>query len=216
MPPITPAAWTAAEGWYARIIDMPFIRELIAGDLRPEAFEFYILQDSLYLQTYAEVLAIMGARSRDRDICQMFCRHAAEAVEVERALHAGFIGSFETHRPGIPQSKACRAYCDFLLAAAYHLPYPGALGAVLPCYWVYREVGNHVLKAAGKLDDHPYRAWIETYADEAFAEVVQDVMDVCDRLAPDWTDADRAMFIEQYVIGTELEYDFWQSAYELG
>lgn len=211
---ITQDAWSRALPIYDRITQMPFVRELADGSLRRSAFEFYICQDALYLDTYAQVLSLLGGRSRDREVCRMFNRHAAEAVEVENMLHASFIEGFTIHRPPVKRAPACRAYCNFLLASAYHEPYAGGLGAVLPCYWVYWEIGRHVLTIAGELDEHPYRRWIETYADESFGAVVNEIIAVCDAAAEAFTPAERALFLELYEIGTQYEYDFWQMAYE--
>jgi thiaminase/transcriptional activator TenA len=211
---ITEDAWSRTLPVYERITQMPFIRELADGSLRRSAFEFYLCQDALYLDTYAQVLSLLGGRSRDRHVCRMFNRHAAEAVEVENMLHDSFIEGFTTYRPPLPRAPACRAYCNFLLASVYHEPYAGALGAVLPCYWVYWEIGRHVLSLADDLHHHPYRRWIETYADESFGAVVNEIIDVCNAADRNFTSAERELFLELYEIGTQSEYDFWVMGYE--
>jgi thiaminase/transcriptional activator TenA len=211
---MTEEAWTRALPIFERIRQMPFLRDLADGTLRRSAFEFYICQDALYLETYAQTLSLLGARSRDRNVCRMFNRHAAEAVEVENMLHASFIDGFTTYRPPVERAPTCRAYGNFLLASVYHEPYAGALGAVLPCYWVYWEIGRHLLSIVPDLDGHPYRQWIETYADDAFGAVVNEIIEVCDNAGRSFSATERGLFIELYEIGTQYEYDFWQMGHE--
>ena len=58
-----------------------------------------------------------------------------------------------------------------------------ALGAVLPCYWIYWEVGKALLERGSP--DPLYRRWIDTYGGEEFAAVVRAVLELTDRLGPE-------------------------------
>jgi len=53
------------------------------------------------------------------------------------------------------------------------------LAAVLPCYWIYAQVGQDLLER-GSPDPH-YQRWIDTYAGEEFAEIVAEVLALVDR-----------------------------------
>jgi len=53
---------------YERILEMKFITEMLAGSLDREIMAQYLLQDSLYLQQFAKVLALIAARSDDRSV----------------------------------------------------------------------------------------------------------------------------------------------------
>ena len=47
---------------------------------------------------------------------------------------------------------------------------------MLPCYWIYAEVGAALhARLTGRADagEHPYADWIATYADEGFAEATR-------------------------------------------
>jgi thiaminase (transcriptional activator TenA) len=43
-------------------------------------------------------------------------------------------------------SPVNRAYTDFLIATAYEEPFLTGLSAILPCFWVYLEVGKELMK----------------------------------------------------------------------
>ena len=49
----------------------------------------------------------------------------------------------------------CAHYTHYLLALAHNAPYEMAVAALLPCFWIYWEVGKHLLETARP--DNPIR-----------------------------------------------------------
>lgn len=45
-------AWKQIEEYYQLILAMPFVKELAEGSLPKEKFQFYMAQDSLYLEHF--------------------------------------------------------------------------------------------------------------------------------------------------------------------
>ena len=45
--------WRGITGIYAAILEHPFVTGLADGSLPSESFEFYVVQDALYLRKYA-------------------------------------------------------------------------------------------------------------------------------------------------------------------
>src|SRR5438046_5878285 len=83
----TDELWRGIEPIYAAILRHPFLRGLTDGSLPRESFQFYAVQDALYLREFARALSLAAARApRDAWII-MFNEHAAGALQVERALH---------------------------------------------------------------------------------------------------------------------------------
>ena len=78
-------------------------------------------------------------------------------------------------------SPDCLGYTSFLLATAYHEPWEVLMAALLPCFWIYWDVGNAIAREAAA--DNPYRAWIDTYSDEGFGNAVRAVMAATDKAA---------------------------------
>lgn len=56
------------------------------------------------------------------------------------------------------------AYTQYLIATTATAPLEEALAAVLPCFWIYREVGHHVAKHC--MQANPYMRWIKTNVNE--------------------------------------------------
>ncbi len=208
------------DGWerigplYAAILELPFNRELAAGTLARERFVFYMLQDAHYLTWFARALAVTAARAPDAEALIQFAGSARAAVVVERALHESFFKDFgisPAAAAATEPSPTCAHYTHYLLALAYNAPYEVAVAALLPCFWIYGEVGKHLLEVARP--DNPYQAWIDTYADEAFADGVRKVIRICDQLAETATPAVRAEMLEAFFRASKLEWMFWDSAY---
>jgi thiaminase/transcriptional activator TenA len=209
-------AWQRILPLYDAILALPFNRELAAGTLSRERFIFYLLQDAHYLAYFGRALAVTAARAPDNDALIQFAGSAREAVVVERALHEGFFkeyGITASAAAATEPSPTCAHYTHYLLALAHNAPYEVAVGALLPCFWIYWEVGKHLHAAAAP--DNPYQAWIDTYADEAFATGVRRVIAISDRVAEAASPAVRNQMQRAFVRASQLEWMFWDSAYRL-
>jgi thiaminase (transcriptional activator TenA) len=208
-------AWQRIAPLYGAILDLPFNRELAAGTLSRERFTFYLLQDAHYLTYFARALAATAARAPDNDALIQFAGSAREAVVVERALHEGFFRQYgiSAAAAAAEPSPTCAHYAHYLLATAYNAPYEVSVAALLPCFWIYWEVGKHLHESAAA--DNPYQAWIDTYADEAFAEGVNKVIVIGDRMAAAAGPTVRDQMVRAFVRASQLEWMFWDSAYRL-
>nr|WP_294547440.1 thiaminase II [uncultured Rhodopila sp.] len=206
-------AWQRTSALRAAIHDLPFNRELAAGTLDQARFRFYIVQDALYLDQYARILAMAAARGPDGATLRLFADAALEGIAVEQALHAQYLTRFGAEAGAAEPSPDCLSYTSFLLATAYHEPWEVLLAALLPCFWIYWVVGQAIAREAAA--DNPYRAWIDTYADDGFGSVVQSVKAAADRAAAATSDAVRARMLTAFIRSTQYEWLFWDGAYQL-
>jgi thiaminase/transcriptional activator TenA len=198
----------------AAIHRLPFNTELAAGVLGREHFQGYIVQDAIYLGQFSRALALAAARSPDAATLQAFARSAAGAVAVEQALHERYLKEFgvdPSHLATAEPSPDCLAYTSLLLATAYHEPWEVLVAALLPCFWIYWDVGRAI--AAEAAPDNPYRAWIDTYADEGFGEAVRNVIAIADR-AERAAPAIRARMLAAFARSCQYEWLFWDGAYQ--
>lgn len=210
-------AWQHTEKLQAAMLELPFNVELAAGTLDRGRFQFYIAQDARYLIGFGRALALAAARAPDVDDVAFFAGAAREAIVVERELHAGYFARFglgESDLAAIETSPTCLAYTSYLLALAATGSTGELLAGLLPCFWVYHHVGQRILEGQRPgVTDHPYQAWIDTYADEAFGEAVEQCKAAVDRAAAATGEADRARMFDAFTRATEFEWLFWDSAY---
>ncbi|GIV60890.1 MAG: aminopyrimidine aminohydrolase [Rhodothermaceae bacterium] len=206
----TDRLWKRIEPIYEATLAHPFIRELTDGTLPRDTFLFYLKQDTLYLSDFTRALALAGARAADNAHMQSFLEFAVGAIAVERQLHEDFYAKYDTQLD-VVKAPACFTYTHFLLSKALLGSYAGLIGAVLPCFWIYREVGMAIYRRAAP--DNPYRAWIDTYAGEAFNRSVERAIEIADEVAGAASEAQRKEMEEAFVHSTLLEWMFWDSAY---
>jgi thiaminase/transcriptional activator TenA len=206
----TKELWAAMEPIYAAILRHPFVHGLTDGTLPRESFEFYAVQDALYLREFARALSVAAARAPADDWIIMFNEHAANALRVERALHEGFFREFGLTATAIaatPLAPTNQAYTSYLLAVAYGAPFHENVAALLPCYWIYWEVGK-ALEHAGS-PDALYGRWIATYASDEFGDVVRAVLAAVDAIAARLGAAERAAMRRHAVTTARYEWMFW-------
>ncbi len=222
---------TAAEveaDWWERIapvrveIDaLPFIRSLADGTLRQESFLFYLAQDALYLHEYARLLAD-AARLAPSSAEQSFWAHSAHsAIAVELELHSSRLAeAHDRGRQGIAVSEApaTTAYLDHLRATAYRGDYGELIAALLPCYWLYTDLGVRlnagVFGAYARDPQHPYASWLATYADPAFEEANRQAIDFVTRAAAHASDDTRVRMFRAFEISAQHERAFFAAPLE--
>ncbi len=88
-----------------------------------------------------------------------------------------------------------------------------AAAGVLPCFWIYQDVGDHLLSQAGSLDAHTYGDWIGMYSDEEFAASVGRAKAIVDRCAEGADDATVERMHEAYSTAARYEWMFWDAAW---
>src|SRR5215475_3190591 len=118
-------AWQRTARLRSAVHALPFNTELAAGRLARDRFQFYIVQDALYLGQFSRTLAIAAAKAPDTGTLQSFGQSALGAVAVERALHEQYLHAFGVDPASLATAEPapdCLAYTSFLIAAAYHEP----------------------------------------------------------------------------------------------
>jgi thiaminase (transcriptional activator TenA) len=206
--------WESINDIYGAILAHPFITGLTQGTLPVESFAFYVVQDALYLQGYARALAAIGSRAPTSAAMQMFARHAADAVAAELELHATLLAELGIYADDIKRAEPSPtnlAYTSYLLATAHAGSYAEGVGVVLPCYWIYWEVGKELLRLGSP--DPRYQRWISAYAAPEYGEVVAVVIEEADRIAPTVSVAERALMRRHFLTTSRYELMFWDAGY---
>ena len=214
--PFSRDAWDQNARIYEVIRAMPFNAELASGTVSETRFKHYITQDAHYLIGFGRALTLAAAKAPNPERIVQFAKSAEGAIVVERALHGSFFREYGITSEVFtqtPLSPACHHYVSYLLATAYAEPYEVLLGALLPCFWIYAEVGRDIHSRAAP--DNAYRAWIDTYAGEEFHAAVRDVIAATDEAADSAASQLRERMHSAFRRATQLEWVFWDSAYGL-
>ncbi|MBI2254185.1 MAG: thiaminase II [Proteobacteria bacterium] len=196
--------------------DLPFNRELTAGNLRQDRFQHYLIQDGLYLTDYARALAVLAAKAPNAALIAQFASNAAGAVHFEQEMQQRYLSKFGVDRQAAQaaeRSPTCLGYTSFLLAEAQTGSYETLLAALLPCFSVYAEVGAAIARQT--VPDNPFSLWIDTYASGEFQAVV-DAAEKAANEAAEGAHADlRRRMLTLFRRSVEFEWMFWDAAHRL-
>ncbi|MFP4134019.1 MAG: TenA family protein [Halothece sp.] len=124
----------------------------------------------LILVDFARALALVGAKSTLPHRVVKFLEFAQGAIAAERGLHEQFFAEYDIE-VDVAKAPGCFSYTNFLLATAAFQPSEEAIAALLPCFWIYQEVGLYIAKNA--VSNHPYQKWIDLYSGQDFAKAVE-------------------------------------------
>lgn len=206
--PWTAALWAAGGETWRQILDLPFVRALGDGTLDEDLFSFYLDQDALYLRDYSRALATLSARADTAEAQVHWAAGAHEAIAAESQLHEGWLAN--RARLGGP-SPITMGYTNFLRASAAGDDYVVGAAAILPCYWLYEEVGA-VLSSQNHAD-HPYAEWLSLYGGEEFAAEVERSLAEVERAFEAASPAQRVRAARAYLSACVYEREFFDQAH---
>ncbi|GKV68487.1 aminopyrimidine aminohydrolase [Sporosarcina sp. NCCP-2716] len=194
----------------------PFIQQLAAGTLPEEVFRHYVLQDSYYLKHFAKVHAIAAVQANDLRTTQAFAKHAEETCGAEISLHEGFfelLGITQEDLDAFEPAPTAYAYTSHLYRTAMTGDLADTLAALLPCYWLYYEIGERLKHAT---PNHPvYDKWVATYGSEWFELATIEQIDRMNGLADHLPEERRMELAAHFEKSSHYETRFWEMAWNL-
>ena len=217
--PHTSAMWAAADASVRASAKHPFLLAMLDGTLQPAKFEYYIRQDSKYLLDFGLALRRLAALA-DNDEEALALNNFADGADIaERSLHASFFEAWGLGEDTIAkdeQAPTTLAYTSFLLRCVAD-GYREGLAALLPCFWVYHDVGVKMLELRATTYRDATRApqldaWIDMYGGDAFADAVKRYRGLVEKAAAGADDATRARMTYNFRRACDLEWMFWKAA----
>lgn len=206
-------AWERVKPIYNQILAMPFNQELSNGTLPKEKFIFYLAQDAYYLLEFGRTLSTISSRMQDAELVLAFADFATGAIFAERGLHESYFVEFGLDSKVQP-TPSTLLYTNYILSEAVYANVEVAAAAVLPCFWIYKAVGDYIF-AQQTGDQNPYKRWIDMYAGAEFAAAVEKAINITDELATQASAATREKMFIAFEMAARLEWMFWDSAYQM-
>ena len=203
---------------WQRQLDHPFVRALGDGTLPRANFEFYIRQDALFLDELAKTFAYAATKTTDHSEMEQFATFLLNTLQIESALHRRYgerFGLTTGEMRATIMAPTNYAYTRHLLSIASGSTLPELLTAILPCAWIYAEVGRHLVGARPPASDHPYADWLTTYAAPDFDAVGAWLREHLDAYATTLGPDEQARLHDVFLTSTRYEWLFWQMAWQL-
>jgi len=142
---------------------------------------------------------------------ELFLEFAKEGIAAEEAMHDMLMSEF-----GGTDATALKGTTDYMNhTRQYFEPedLPMAIAAMLPCMWVYNEVGKYILSIEQGGEHNPYHEWISCYASPLMDEGVKSALELTNHLAEQESPERQQQMLQAFLIATEMEYIFWDQAY---
>ena len=206
--------WAEIEPIYDAILDHPFIKGLTSGELDVDCFVQFISQDTHYLQDYVRALLTLAAKSPDFEATKMLTTHAAAAATAETGLHAELmtdLGRDPAELLAFDVRPTTRAYTSFLVATVFSGSFADGLAAIVPCFWIYAEVGKHLTQAGSP--NPVYQRWIDSYSSDDYQREVLLALDLTDRIGLDLGPEAEAAARQHFRTAARYEWMFWDAAH---
>ena len=209
---------SCTDDWQA-FVDHEFVRRLGDGSLEEECFRYYLAQDYLFLIHFSRAYALAVYKSEELDDMRQAAATLDALLNSEMSLHlricAGW-GLSEADLVALPEAEQNMAYTRFVLEKGVSGDLLDLLVALAPCVVGYGEIGARLLGTEqGRLENNPYRDWIETYGGAEYQEVAQAAVAQLDRVAGRRLGgmAERSVrwpsLVRTFRAATRLEVGFW-------
>jgi len=190
-----------------------FLKEIESGDIPIENFKFYMKQDYLYLLEYCKAIALLIAKSESEEKIRDYTEVLYKTVNLEIDHHRKYcekVGIENLEETEMAPTTA--AYTQYLVKTAYSESVPEIISVILPCFWVYLDMGEELDPSDTKEE---YREWILMYRSEEFEELIKKLKADLDSYLEKMGEDEISKIDEIFERSLRYEYMFWEMSYTI-
>ena len=145
--------WNAAQPMIRFTEKHPFLVAMVDGTLPEEHFRYYVVQDALYLQDFADCLLRLSWTASIKTDQERLEQFAKDIEEEELALHNSFFKPWNISAHNAEQMPNTLLYTSYMKRVVATKSHAQGLAVLLPCFWVYMHVGKCMLQLRKELGD---------------------------------------------------------------
>ncbi|MGN1400125.1 MAG: thiaminase II [Bacillus sp. (in: firmicutes)] len=191
----------------------PFVKGIADGSLPLEKFRMYIMQDAFYLKHYTKVLAIAASKAERSEDIQYFLGMSKFIHEAELDIHRSVFKELGVTEQEIMRFEPAPAAYNYV-THMYHAAVTGDVGeafaAMLPCPWLYQEIGMRIKGASPGVKQ--YEDWIKMYSSDEMKENIAVQIGMMNRFAEEQPEK-RPIFSAHFRKSCYYEWKFWEMAW---
>ena len=122
-------------------------------------------------------------------------------------------------KPGLDgHDRGAKVVVHALKNAGFEVIYTGlhqtaeqiAAAALLPCFWVYYKVGNHIVSHYSK--NNIYQKWIDTYQGEEYEMYTGKFIEIVEKLAAVLSEKEQSQMRQAFITSTRFELHFFNES----
>lgn len=150
--PMTIEFWMKAAPLIAVAGNHPFVVEMVDGTLHLDNFRYYVMQNALFLDDFADCLRTLSLKSgideADSNRLEAF---AVGVEESKHSLHNSFFQHWAISTEITEQMPHTFLYTEYMKRIVATRSLAEGLAVLLPYYWLYAHVGVSMLKLRTQL-----------------------------------------------------------------
>lgn len=192
-----------------------FNKKLFDGSLPSSVFGRFLKDDYYYLHHFSETILSLckHAGSINSILGDLLNRLGRDIVDNELAMQLEYAEHLEYVLGWVPPAGCCISqYVAFLSETARVAQLPVALCSILPCFWIYSQLGIMNSRPA---PTNPYHNWIATYTADEFLAATQQLVLTISRLAVNASSQVKAQMAHAFSMAVKFELDFFDHVCDL-
>ena len=197
----------------------PFVEGIGTGQLEPDKFQYYMVQDHLYLMQYAKVFALGVVKATDEADMRTFGGLIQATLDTENAVHQAYLAELGVTREMIdstPMALNNKSYTDYMIAQASKGGLPEIAVAVLACSWSYKVIGDYLETLPTRGANPFYERWIDMYSSPEYRAANDAMIALVDRYCEGLPEEHLRRLDQILLDCSYYEYQFWDMAYSKG
>lgn len=195
----------------------PFVKGIGEGNVPNDALTFYVGQDYNYLNAFMKVYAAAIQKCNDRKQIALFTQQIEFTLNSEIEAHIDFCKiagvEYETlqHEKQAPMTYL---YNEHMYNAVRTGDLIDVVASILPCPWTYAKIGD-AFKDLKTTESNPFKSWIDFYSteDTGDRDLSDQLFSIIDSEAENYSDQRLQEVEQRFLKSCELEWHFWDQAY---
>ena len=215
---VTQRLYEAAKPIWQACHDHPFVKGIGDGTLDREKFQYFLLQDYLYLFDYAKVFAWGVVKARDPELMRFFSANVDAILGGEMKTHRAYMARLGITEEQVFQVKPALpnlSYTSYMLSAAAAGGPAEIVASILACSWSYAEIGARLAQIPGAADHPFYGEWVRGYSSQEYQDTNDALVTRMDALAEGCTEEEYQRLEDIFVVCSRYELGFWEMAWRL-
>ncbi|MGL4561473.1 MAG: hypothetical protein ACRCV0_04205 [Brevinema sp.] len=192
------------------IIGDPFVTKLVDGSLDKKIFDYYIIQDTIYLEKFCQVAALCASKAAPEDVSFFITMQESCQIEIKNINQHYTLASDFIHTDG--RTSANLHYTSFLYEMCHQHPIEVAFAGLYPCPWLYMYIGQ--LFGQDVPNDHPYRHWLISNGNPEYPKIIKTYENLLNKFANQSPHLQEKMYHVARIAFFHERY-FWRDAYYL-
>lgn len=207
---ISEKARQASDSLWEQNFNHPFVQGIKDGSLVEDKFRYYVKQDAYYVRELAKIHGLAAAQTDDPKIVAELSNIAVGLAEGELQLHHHLFKELQVSEEewtAFRPAPVAYAYISHL----YHVAHQGRLcctmAALMPCPWLYFEIGRRLRDARPK--QKIFQDWIAEYSADGIEKNVAIERTIWDESSLGTSEQEQEDMIHIFKQSSYYELQFW-------